>query len=130
MPSSSKCKVNLPATAVLAGYFLLVGFIIYPSLVVVSGTTWCEPVIVWLTVSMPTGSGKSTLFKQLYELLQQVQQRCGISDDAPAWVLNDCSSEKMGAMMNENACRLLDLYDDISAFPTKFVLWAVSDRHT
>ena len=73
-----------------------------PSSVRVPSTDWCEPVLLWLTVSMPTGSGKSTLFRHLYSLLEKVRQLCDLDEQNPAWVVDDASFEKMGALMNEN----------------------------
>ena len=53
--------LNVPSTAVLCGYMQVCGFLLSPSIVKVSGKDWAEPVLLWLTISMPTGSGKSTL---------------------------------------------------------------------
>ena len=89
--------MNLPPTAVLCGYIVLGRFVLSPSVVNVPGTDWTEPVLVWLTVSMPTGSGKSTLFRHLYSLIQETRSACGVSDDDPSWVFDDATFEKMGA---------------------------------
>ena len=72
---------------------------------------------------MSTGSGKSTLFKHLYEVLQEVRRRCGVGDNDPAWLVNDSSIEKMGAIMSENGSRLFGLYDELSAFLTQLNLY-------
>ena len=60
-------------------------------------TNWTEPVLLWLTVAMPTGSGKSTLFRHIYSILINVRTNCNIKDDDPSWVFDDASFEKMGA---------------------------------
>ena len=54
-------------------------------------------VLVCLTDSMPTGSGKSTLFRHLYSMMQNVHQMCGVTDKEPTWVFDDGSFEKMGS---------------------------------
>ena len=103
-----------------------------PSSVRVPSTDWCEPVLLWLTVSMPTGSGKSTLFRHLYSLLEKVRQLCDVDEQNPAWVVDDASFEKMGALMNENSARLLGLYDELSAFLAQINLYrgrGLSDSH-
>ena len=103
-----------------------------PASVKVPLTEWCEPVLLWMTVCMPTGSGKSTLFKHLYSLLQTVRQLCGQNDNDPVWVLDDATFEKMGALMNENSARLLGLYDELAAFLMQINLYrgrGLSDSH-
>ena len=70
----------------------------------VPNTNWEEPVLVWLTVAMPTGS----------------------------WIFDDASFEKMGALMHENGSRLLGFYDELSAFLTQINLYrgcGLSDSH-
>ena len=124
--------LNLPPTAVLCGYIILGSLIISPASVKVPGTDWAEPVLLWLTVCMPTGSGKSTFFRHLYNLLCEVRGLCGIGDEDPAWVLDDATFEKMGALMNENSGRLLGFYDELSAFLTQINLYrgrGLSDSH-
>jgi len=85
-----------------------------------------------MTVSMPTGSGKSTLFRHLYNLLEKVREMCGLDEHDPAWVVDDASFEKLGALMNENSARLLGFYDELSAFLTQINLYrgrGLSDSH-
>ena len=72
---------------------------------------------------MPTGSGKSTLFRHLYNLLEKVREMCGLDEHDPAWVVDDASFEKLGALMNENSARLLGFYDELSAFLTQINLY-------
>ena len=86
----------------------------------VPGTDWTEPVLAWLTVSMPTGSGKSTLFRHLYSMMQEICVMCGVTDEEPTWVFDDATFEKM---MRENSCRLLGFYDEMSPFLTQINLY-------
>ena len=103
-----------------------------PSVVRVPGTNWIEPVLVWLTVAMPTGSGKSTLFKHLYSVINNVRLQCNLKEIDPPWVFDDGTLEKMGVLMKDNSCRLLGLYDELSAFLTQLNLYrgrGLSDSH-
>ena len=105
---------------------------ISPSVVKVPGTDWTEPILVWLTVSMPTGSGKSTLFRHIYTLMRSVRAQCGEGDEDPSWVFDDATFEKMGALMYDNSSRLLGFYDELSAFLTQINLYrgrGLSDSH-
>ena len=124
--------VNILATAALSGYIILGSFILSPSIVKRPTTDWEEPALVWLTVCMPTGSGKSTLFGHLYSLLRDVRARCNVTEKDPSWVFDDATFEKMGAIMHENSGRLLGIYDELSAFLTKINLYrgrGLSDSH-
>ena len=124
--------MNLPPTAVLCGYVLLGSFVLSPSIVKVPGTNWSEPVLVWLTVCMPTGSAKSTLFRHLYSMMQNIRQMCGLTDKELTWVFDDGSFEKMGVLMSEIYRRLLGFYDEMSAFLTQINLYrgrGLSDSH-
>ena len=103
-----------------------------PSVVKVPGTDWTEPILVWLTVSMPTGSGKSTIFKHLYRIMREVRSRCGQDERDPSWVFDDAPFEKMGALMHQNSSRLLGFYDELSSFLTQINLYrgrGLSDSH-
>ena len=124
--------MNLPPTAVLCGYVVLGSFVLSPSIVKVPSTDWTEPVLAWLTVSMPTSSGKSTLFRHLYSMMQEIRTICGVNDDEPTWAFDDASFEKMGALMSDNSCHLLIFYDEMSAFLTQINLYrgrGLSDSH-
>ena len=124
--------MNLPPTAVLCGYVILGSYMLSPSVVKVPGTDWIEPVLVWLTVAMPTGSGKSTLFRHLYSVIIDVRLQCNLKESDPSWIFDDGTFEKMGALMQENSCRLLGLYDELSAFLTQINLYrgrGLSDSH-
>lgn len=102
---------------------MLGGYVLSPSVVQVPGTDWTEPVLVWLSIAMPTGSGKSTLFRHIYNVLRGVRSKCIISEDDPSWVFDDASFEKMGALMHANSSRLLGLYDEMSAFLSQINLY-------
>lgn len=88
--------LNVSPTAVLGGYLVLCSYIISPSTVEVPGTDWSEPI---LLVTMPMGSGKSTLFRHLYSLLMEVRDSAGVQSDDPAWIMDDTTFEKMGALV-------------------------------
>ena len=66
--------------------------------------------MLWLTVSMPTGSGKSTLYRHLYDLLRRMRTLARVTDGDPSWIMDDATFEKMGALMQENSSQLLGLY--------------------
>ena len=51
--------MSVPAAAILGGLIILTSFIICPATVKVP---WDEPTLVWLTISMPTGSRKTTIY--------------------------------------------------------------------
>lgn len=124
--------LNMPSEAVLCGYCIVTSYMLSPSIVKAPGTSWEEPVLVWLTICMPTGSGKSVLFKHIFSLLQVIRQKCGLSEKDPSWIFDDATLEKMGAMMHDNCSRLLGLYDEITAFLTKINLFrgrTLSDSH-
>ena len=95
----------MPPLAVLCGYMHLCGFLLSPSVIKVNGKDWTEPVIMWLTISMSTRNGKSTLFRHLIDLLKKIRAQCEIEDNDPSWMFDDGSFEKMGALMSDNSCR-------------------------
>ena len=124
--------LNIPPTAVLGGYVVLCSYVLSPSIVTIPGTDWTEPVLIWLTVAMPTGSGKSTLFRHLYNLLSEVRREAGVAEDDLTWVLDDATFEKMGALMHINCSRILGFYDELSSFLTQVNLFRgrqLSDSH-
>lgn len=92
---------------------ILCGYMLSPARVKVPNTSWKEPVILWLTISMPTGS---TLFGHMHELLEQIKKLAGVGDKDPIWKMDNATFEKMGALMRENSSRLLGIYDKFSAF--------------
>ena len=110
----------------------MVAFAMSHACVSVPGTEWVEPVLLWVSIGMPTGSGKSPLFKYLLTLLRKARDRCGLDESSPAWQLEEATFEKMGAMMAENHSKLLGLYDELSTFLTQINLYksqGISDSH-
>ena len=76
-----------------------------------------EPVLLWVAICMPTGSGKSSLCKWLKKLVEEVRTKAtSDSENTTSWFLNDQSLEKMGAMMSENFSKQLGLYDEFAMF--------------
>ena len=104
----------MPADAVLCGLILIVGFAMSHSVVQVEGIDWLEPILVWASICMPTGSGKSTLCKLLKKLVCDARTQC--EDEGPFWLSDDQSFEKLGELMNDNNGELLGLYDELSMF--------------
>ena len=68
------------------------------SVVEVEGTDWKEPVLMWLSIVMPTGMGKSPLCKFLRQLVREAHGQCGMGDTDPAWLLDDQSFEKLESL--------------------------------
>ena len=109
---------------------ILGSYVLSPAVVEVPGTDWTERILLWLTLTMPTGSGKSTLFHHLYNILHEIRT-CGVLDEDPAWLVDDSSFEKMGALMHENSGRLLGLYDELAAVLSQIKLYrgGLSESH-
>ena len=98
----------------------------------IPGTDWSEPILLWVAVGMPTGSGKSSLFKYLLSIIQKVRSKKGLNNSDPSWQLEEATFEKMGVMMSQNHSKLLGLYDELSTFLTQINLYrgrALSDSH-
>ena len=70
--------MSVPPAAILGGLLILTSLVISPAEVVVPNIDWVEPVLIWLTISMPTGSRKTTVYKFLRGLLQSIREatRC------------------------------------------------------
>ena len=105
----------MPSTAVLYGLLIIMSFAMSHSVVEVEGTDWLEPVLVWIAICMPTGSGKSSLCKLLKKLVEDTRVNIG-GESSPSWCADDQSLEKMGALISENNGRLLGLYDELAMF--------------
>ena len=86
------------------------------SVVTVPNTDWVEPVIIWLSVAMPTGAGKSWLYKLLVRIVNDVRKKCHISEKDAPWMMDEVSLEKLGDMMASNSGCLLGLYDELTTF--------------
>ena len=72
---------------------------------------------------MPTGSGKSPLFKYLLTIVRKARYRCQLRKNYLSWQLEDATIEQMGVIMAENHSKLLGLYDNLSAFLTQINLY-------
>ena len=121
----------MPATAVLAGILLIVSFAMSHAVVEVENTDWLEPILLWISVCMPTGSGKSSLCKWLRQIVEDVHAM-STNDESPSWFLDDQSFEKMGALMHANHSKLLGLYDELPMFLTQINVFrgkGLSDSH-
>lgn len=119
----------MPPSAVLVGLLPIVSFAMSHSAVEVEGTDWVEPVLLWISVSMPTGSGKSALCKYLKHLLEDARE---LAEGETSWFLDDQSFEKMGAIMEENNSKLIGMYDELSMFLSQINVFrgkGVSDSH-
>ena len=91
----------MPATAVLAGILLIVSFAMSHAVVEVENADWLEPILLWISVCMPTGSGKSSLCIWLRQIVEDAHAM-STNDESPSWFLDDQSFEKMGALMHAN----------------------------
>ncbi len=102
------------------------------STVEVEGTDWVEPVLLWISICMPTGSGKSVLCKFLKLLVDKPREGKGLTDSDPSWCLDDESFEKMGALMSENHGKLIGVYDKLAMFLSQINVFrsrGLSDSH-
>lgn len=103
-------------SAVLRGIIILVSFFISHSEIHVENTAWVEPAIVWLSIGMPSGSGKSPVFKYLMKVILQIRELKKVPDNTPSWHLDVATFEKMGALMDDNDGRLIGIYDELTTF--------------
>ena len=71
----------------------------------VPGTVWIEPAILWIVITMPTGSGKSPLFLFLTKILKSAREKLSLTNLDPPWLLGTASFEKMGELMANNQAR-------------------------
>ena len=69
--------MSVPPAAILGGLLILTSFVISPSVIKVPGTDWVEPILLWITICMPTGSRKTTVYQFLRELLQKIRKAAG-----------------------------------------------------
>ena len=116
-------KPCVPPTAVIGGLITLTSFVISPAVVKVPNTDWSEPVLVWLSINMPTGSTKSALNQYLNKVVLEVRKKCGYRAVDPVWLLGDATCEKMGDLMAANQGRLLGLYDELTSILTQLKLY-------
>ena len=71
--------MSVPPGAILGGLLILTSYSISPCVVRVPGTDWVEPTLLWLTISMPTGSRKTTVYQFLRELVQDIRKEAQCS---------------------------------------------------
>ena len=69
--------MSVSPAAILSGLLILTSFVLSPAVVLVPGTNWEEPVLIWLTISMPTGSRKTTIYQFLRRMLQDIRKQSG-----------------------------------------------------
>ena len=119
----------MPPTAVLSGLMILTGYCTSHATVSVPGTEWEEPILVWISIGMPTGSGKSPLYKFLLGLLRKCRRKVGLDETQPPWLLDEATFEKMRAMMSDNHCKLVGLYDELSSQINLYKGRGLSDSH-
>ena len=122
----------MPAEAILAGILSVGAYFLSHSVVEVEKTDWMEPVLLWISIGMPTGSGKSPLFKYLLNIIRAIRKKCDLSDAKAGWLLEDATFEKMGDLMHNNHGKLLGLYDELSSFLTQINLYrgkGLSESH-
>ena len=70
--------LGVPPDAILAGLITLSSFFLSPAQVCVPTTSWTEPVLVWIVISMFTGSRKTTIYKFLARIIQDIKERLDI----------------------------------------------------
>ena len=124
--------ISIPPVAVLSGLLLTVSFCMSHSSVKIEATEWVEPVILWLSICMPTGSGKTPLFKLLKGLIDKTRMRCGLTLADRSWCLDNQSFEKMGSLMADNHGKLIVLYDELTMFLFQINVFrgrGISDSH-
>lgn len=122
--------LSIPPTAVLSSLLGLSSFLLSPSIVHVDGTDWKEHVLIWESVCMPTGSGKSPLCAFITRILQEIRERVG--DGSISWLLDDATFEMMGELMACNYDRIFGLYDELTTFLTQINLYrgrGLADSH-
>ena len=110
---------------------VLFGFATSHATVKVEGTDWLEPVLLWISICMPTGSGKSSLCKFIKGLISSVYTNRA-KGTTPSWFLDDQSLEKMGSIMQENNGKILALYDELSMFLSQMNVFSgkkITDSH-
>ncbi len=102
------------------------------STVELEATEWVEPVLLWISTCMLTGSGKSALCKFLKSLVYKARSNCGLTDEDPSWCLDDQSFEKVVSLLSENHGKLLGLYNELAMFLSQINVFrqrALSDSH-
>ena len=102
--------------AVLAGMLVIVSYSMSHSVVEIEKSDLVEPVLIWISICMPTGCAKSSLCNYLRDLVLKARKVCAKKDDDSYWLLGDQSFEKLGEMMQDNHWKILGLYDELPMF--------------
>ena len=74
---TNRKSMSVPPGAILGGLTILTSFVISPTVVTVPNTDWEEATLLWLTIRMPTGSRKSTVYQFLGKLLHDIRIKAG-----------------------------------------------------
>ena len=94
--------------------------------------------LVWIVIVMPTGAGKSSLFKFLKGILRMVRRKIEDMEQTNGngkvadWMIEEASMEKMGAMMCDNGNKIIGIYDELTHFLTQINIYrnrGLSDTH-
>ena len=72
--------ISVPPSAVLGGLLIIIGFAMSPAEVVVPNTDWKEPILVWLTICMQTGSRKLKLHQYLLKVIRKAKESISESE--------------------------------------------------
>jgi len=108
--------LSVPAIAVLAGMLVIVSYSMSHSVVEIEQSELIEPVLIWISICMPTGCAKSSLCNYLRGLVLKARKACAQKDDDSYWLLGDQSFEKLGELMQDNHWKILGLYDELPMF--------------
>ncbi|XP_044177155.1 uncharacterized protein LOC114970457 isoform X2 [Acropora millepora] len=107
--------LDVPPLALLSGILGLLSFAIAHAQVEVPNTLWREPAILWLAIVMPTGTGKSTIYRYLTDILRKVRTKLENEDMVlKNWLLSDQNVEKLGELMAKNDGKVLGLCDELT----------------
>ena len=121
--------MSVPPGAILGGLLRLTSFVLSPCFVKVPGTDWVEPTLLWLIISMPTGSRKTTVYQFMRRQFHNIRYSAGCTGInytcttlimskyrcRSRMALQDATFEKMGVLMAENGGRLLAMFDELTA---------------
>ena len=109
-------SLDMPPDAVLCGLLMLTSFSISHCTVSVPDKMFVEPVVLWMTIGMQSGSGKSPFHTYLLSLIHSVQAKVESANNHGQWIIDHASFEKMGELMANNHCKLFGCYDELSTF--------------
>ena len=105
------------------GFIALTSHVISPAVVTIPDINWSEPTLVWMSINIPTGSGKFSLYKYLYDMTFEIRKRSGCTPDQPTWLVEDATFDKMGELMLQNQRCFFGLCDELSTFLTQLSLY-------